>query len=61
MTAKEIVDLRQNLGIGVQEFAEKIGVSRMTVFRWEQGQATPSGLAQQALERLAKQAVKKRR
>ena len=58
MTAIQIAKLRVGLGLGVEEFAQKVGVSRMTVYRWTEGRSKPSGLALKALERLAKRAKK---
>ncbi|MCB4755816.1 MAG: helix-turn-helix domain-containing protein [Elusimicrobia bacterium] len=36
----------------LEELAEKIGVSRMTLWRWCEGEAEPSQLALKALESL---------
>ena len=58
MDSTAVKKLREKLGLGVQDFAKKVGVSRMTVFRWESGQSAPRGLALKALDRLAKRASK---
>jgi len=58
MTAEEIANLRQKLGLNMQEFAKKVGVSRMTVFRWETGRASPLPVYEKKLERLAKRTTR---
>ena len=59
MNAEEITYIRQKLGLNMQEFAEKVGVSRMTVFRWETGRTSPLPVYEKTLKRLAKRAAKK--
>ena len=53
-TAQEIKDLRKKHGMTQQELADKIGVDRVTVARWETGQKRPSQLARRQLARLTK-------
>ncbi len=53
-TAKEIKELRKSLKMTQQKFADKIGVDRVTVARWETAQKKPSQLARRRLARLAK-------
>ena len=53
-TAKEIKELRKKLGITQQELADRIGVDRVTVARWETEQKRPSQLARRQLARLVK-------
>ena len=36
-TAKKVVNLRDRLNVGQEEFADLVGVSRATVGNWEQG------------------------
>lgn len=52
---RKIQDLRESLGMGVVQFARAVGVSRMTIFRWETGRETPNPLSRAALERLARE------
>ena len=59
MTPEEIKSLRQSLDLSQEKFAQKIGVHKITVSRWECGKITPRGLAQKALERLANRVAKK--
>lgn len=56
MMAEEIKALRHRLGWTQERMARELGVSFATVNRWENGKATPSSLAEQALHRLARRA-----
>jgi len=58
MTPDEIRQIRQNLELSQQRFADKLGVALSTVFRWEKGDSEPKGMSLRALERLAKRAAK---
>lgn len=49
-------DLRTRLGLTQGELAEQLGVTYVTVSRWENGQARPNRLARNALLALAKSA-----
>lgn len=42
LTAKAISDLRCSLELTQEEFAKKIGVTRVTVARWESGERVPA-------------------
>lgn len=42
--------LRQCLGLSQQELADKLGVARVTVGRWEKGRQTAQGLARKVVE-----------
>lgn len=53
MTPQEIIQLRLRLGLTQEQFAHKLGVTHVTVNRWENGKAKPSNLAKQALLNLA--------
>jgi DNA-binding transcriptional regulator YiaG len=44
MAPQQILSLREDLGLGVEAFAARVGVNRMTVFRWETGRSAPKGL-----------------
>lgn len=57
MTAEEIKSMRKALKLTQEKLAEKLGVHRITVVRWERSEKQPSALALKALERLAKRAV----
>lgn len=54
MNGTEIKELRKSLKLTQQEFADKIGVDRVTVARWEINNKRPSSLAKRQLARLAK-------
>lgn len=53
MGPKQIKALRLKLGLSQAIFAERVGVSRSTVIRWEMGQVEPSRLAARLLDALA--------
>jgi DNA-binding transcriptional regulator YiaG len=59
MRPREIVQLRQRLGLTQGKLAERIGVSRETVSRWEKGHYTPEGAAAKALRDLSKRKERK--
>ena len=61
MTPGQIRQIRKDLSLSQQKFANELGVALSTVFRWEKGDSKPKGLSLQALERLAKQAASRRR
>ena len=46
--------LRQELGLTQEKFAAKLGVTFPTVNRWENNHATPSPLALEKIQALAK-------
>ena len=48
--------LRQALGVTQKELSERIGVDRMTVYRWERGTVHPGAGAAKALDELRRQA-----
>lgn len=48
-----IADLRTRLGMTQSQFAERLGVTNVTVSRWETGQARPNKLARKTLAALA--------
>ena len=52
MTPKEIKELRSNLKLSQAALAERLGVARLTVLRWEAGGKKPSRLALRELGRL---------
>lgn len=60
ISSMDIRKLRKKLGLTQVEFAERLGVSSMTVKRWEAGTARPSQLAIRQLNRLVKKAEKKK-
>lgn len=57
MTAKLIKALRKRLGDTQEAFAQRLGVSYVSVNRWENGHPI-SKLAQRAIEQLAKKSKK---
>jgi DNA-binding transcriptional regulator YiaG len=49
-----IKELREALGESQSEFAKHIGISRMTVWRWETGKSDPTNYIQRELDKLQK-------
>lgn len=49
-----IAGLRTRLGLTQSQLAERLGVTHVTISRWENGQVKPNRLAQKALQALAK-------
>lgn len=45
----DVKTLRKRLGLSQERFAQKLGVSTMTIRRWESGNSKPSPLAQEKL------------
>ena len=54
MDKEQVKDIRKNLGISQEKLAQKLRVSRMSVYNWEKGIKRPSQLALRQLERLMK-------
>ena len=54
-----IKSLREALGLTQQQFGERIGVDKMTVWRWEQGRVGPNPEAVKAIEALRREAGRK--
>ena len=52
MPGNEIRKLRKRLGLTQQQLADKLGVDRTTVSRWERGEVEPSPMAERQLEEL---------
>jgi DNA-binding transcriptional regulator YiaG len=52
MKASEIKNLREELGLTQFEMAQKVGVTPMTISRWERGISAPSPLAAKILIKL---------
>ena len=50
----EIRAFRLRLQLNKAEFAARLNVSRMTVFRWERGESRPQPVHQDQLKKLAK-------
>jgi putative transcriptional regulator len=59
MTGEEIRELRQRLGMSMEEFAHELGTSTSTVFRWEKGQHKPGRMAIKLLTIFQEKASKK--
>jgi DNA-binding transcriptional regulator YiaG len=51
-TPARIRKLRKRLGLTQEQFAHKLGVTFVSVNRWENGHSTPTGLSARALEAL---------
>jgi hypothetical protein len=54
-----ITALREGLGLTQQELAERVGVDKMSVSRWERGQIRPCAESLAALEAVRREAVRK--
>ena len=61
MNAEEVRAARRKLGFTQAEFAERVGVQRNTVWRWEAGTLTVGTTAAILIRLLAQQAAPKRR
>ena len=61
MVGEEVRAARRKLGLTQAEFAERVGVARNTVVRWEAGTLTVGTTAAILIRLLAKQAQKRRR
>jgi len=51
--------MREALGLTLTQFGERLGVDRMTVWRWEQGRVSPNPEAVKAIEKLRREAGRK--
>jgi DNA-binding transcriptional regulator YiaG len=51
-TAQRIAALRNKLGLTQEQFSQKLGVTYVSVNRWENGKVLPKGLSLRALEQL---------
>ena len=47
-------ELRQCIGISVEELAQELGYSASTLYRWEKGETAPKAAVYRALETIAK-------
>ena len=54
MDKEAIRALRHKLGLSQEALARKLGVSVLTVRRWEKGSFSPSPLARARIEKIAK-------
>lgn len=54
-----VTSLREALGMTQAEFAEQLGVDKMTVSRWERGTLRPSAESLAAIEELRRKAVRR--
>ena len=52
MTAKDIKELRQKLGLSQEKFARLVGVSLRSINRWEHDREKPSQLALMRLKQV---------
>jgi transcriptional regulator with XRE-family HTH domain len=58
-TAGFIRTLREALGLSQARFGERIGVNKVTVYRWEHGELRPGAESLQAIRKLRGQASRK--
>jgi len=47
-------DLRKKLKLTQEQLANKLGVDKQTISRWERGERRPSPLAKRQIDRLSK-------
>ena len=57
MKPGEIRDLRQELGLAIEEFATRLRVKPTSVSAWEEGETAPNKLCREALQRLGRAAT----
>jgi len=60
MNSKYIQDLRKSLGLSRERFGRLINVSHSTIRNWERGYNKPSPLAEEKLEKIAREIKRKR-
>jgi DNA-binding transcriptional regulator YiaG len=60
MTPAEITSLRNRLGLTHEAFSRLVGCSLNTVFRWERGTGSPTGLYAARLREIALEAEAKK-
>lgn len=51
----DVASIRKELGLTQQQLADKLGVARNTVNRWEHNQGKPGMLARRELDQLMKE------
>ncbi len=61
MTAKEVRAIRRKMGLTQQELADRVGVARNTVARWEMGAMGVRESAARLLKRLAAESKESKR
>ena len=49
MTGDDVKELRKQMRLSYEQFADKVGVSWSQVWRWEHGKTNPSPMAQRLL------------
>jgi len=54
MDGKEILELRQSMGLSRERFARLVNVSASSIQNWEKERSQPTPLAEEKLERLAR-------
>jgi putative transcriptional regulator len=54
MRAGKIKKIREKMGMTQEQFAQRLGVSFVTVNRWENGKHPPSALARLRIKEIAK-------
>jgi DNA-binding transcriptional regulator YiaG len=55
MTAQQIIEARQLLGLSPKEFANEVGVSYRAVVKWERGERKANGAAVKSIKRLVEE------
>ena len=61
MDGKEIKAFRKKLDIGVEELAAKVGVSHMTIRRWEANATKPHRLYKEKLQSVIRKYSQKKK
>ena len=57
MTKNQLIALRKRTGLGRTQFAERLGVDRTTIFRWETGSRNIGKFEAEAIRRLVAELV----
>jgi len=60
MNGQEILKLRKSMGLSRERFARLVNVSSSSIQNWEKERSQPTPLAEEKLERLAKDIKRKR-
>jgi DNA-binding transcriptional regulator YiaG len=60
MEPEKIIEMRKSLGLSQESFAHRVGVSWVTVNRWENGYQKPSPLAVEKILRVQSEEMRRK-